>query len=122
MFRGVQAEAEELRSLAIYKDKIKGDWSSFDPLPPPMFTSKYFDLWVIRMLTFLWAKDLFEHWSNNPYDEICDDLALNFIKQGLGEKFLWKVVEDTTSNEAWKILEAEFGTKGSNQVEDSGVV
>jgi len=122
MFREVQAEAEELISLAEYKEEIEGDWSSFDLQPPPMFTSKYFDLWVIRMLTFLQAKDLLEHWSNNPYDEVCDDLALNFIKQGLGKKFLCKVVEATTSNEAWKILEAEFGTRGTNQVKDNRVV
>lgn len=74
MFREVQAEVDELRSLVEYKDEIEGDWSSFD-------------LWFIRMLNFLRAKDLLEHWSNNSYDELCDDLALNFIKQGLGEKF-----------------------------------
>ena len=40
----------------------------------------------------------------------------------MDEKFFCKVVEATTSNEAWKILEAEFGTRGSNQVKDSRVV
>ena len=96
------------------KGQIEGDWCSFDLLPPPMFTSKYFDLWVIRMLTFLRAKDLIEHWSNNPYDEVCDDLALNFIKQALDENCLCKLAEATTSKEAWKFLEAEFGARESD--------
>jgi len=53
MFREVQTEAEELRSLAKDKEEIEVDWCSFDLLPPPMFTGKYFDLWVIRMPTFV---------------------------------------------------------------------
>ena len=40
----------------------------------------------------------------------------------MDEKFFCKVVEATTSNEAWKILKAKFGARGSNQVEDNSVV
>jgi len=122
MLREIQARAEELRSVEEDKEEIEGDCCSFNLLLPPTFTGKYFDLWVIRMLTFLRAKDLFEHWYNKPCDEVCDDLALNFIKQGLDGNFLCKVVKATTSNETWEILEVEFGARGSNQVEDSSVV
>ena len=59
---------------------------------------------------------------NNPYDEVCDALALDFIKQGVDEMFLCKVAKATTSKEAWKILEAEFGARGSNQVKDHSVI
>jgi len=79
-----------------------------------MFTGEYFDHWVIKMLTFLRVKDLIEYESNNPHDEVCDVLALNFIKQVLDDNFLCKIEKATTSKEAWKILEAEFGTKGSD--------
>lgn len=44
-------------------------------------------------------------------------MALNFIKQLLDEKFLCNVEKATTSKEAWKILEAEFGRRGNNEVE-----
>lgn len=60
-------------------------------LPPPMFTGKYFDHWVIKMLTFLRAIELIEYESNNPYDAVFDVLALNFIKYALDEKCLCKV-------------------------------
>ena len=83
----VQVRAEELRSLADDREEIEGEWCIFDMLPPPMFTGKNFDLWVIRMLTFLRAKGLIEYHCNNPYDEVCDVLALDFIKQGLDEMF-----------------------------------
>jgi len=63
------------------------------------------------MSTFLRGKELTEYESNNPYDEVCDALALSFIKQTLDEKCLCKVEKATTSREAWNILEVEFGTK-----------
>jgi len=78
-----------------------------------MFTSKYFDFWVIKMLTFLRAKELIEYQPNNPYNEVCDALALDFIKQGLNDNSFCKVEKSTTSKEAWKTLEEEFGAKGS---------
>lgn len=79
-----------------------------------MFTGKYFDHWVIKMLTFIWAKDLIEYESNNPYDEVCDVFALNFIKQVLDENILCKITKSTASKEAWKNLEAEFRARGSD--------
>jgi len=66
------------------------------------------------MLTFLQAKELIEYQSNNPYDDVCDVLALDFIKQTLDEKLLCKVANATISKEAWKILEEEFGARGSD--------
>jgi len=79
-----------------------------------MFIGVYFDHWVIKILPFLRAKKLIEYQSNNPYDEVCNALKLNFIKRALEEKCLCKVVKATTSKEAWKLLEAEFGTKRSD--------
>jgi len=66
------------------------------------------------MLTFLRVRELVEYESNNPYDVVYDVLALNFIKQALDEKYLCRVAKATTSNEAWKFLEAKFGTRGSD--------
>ena len=80
MVREVQAVTEALRTLAEDKEEIEGDWCSFDLLPPPMFTRKYFDHWVIKMLTFLRAKELIEYESNNPYDNVYDASTMNFIK------------------------------------------
>lgn len=65
------------------------------------------------MLTFLRAKELIKYESNNPYDVVCGVLALNLIKYALDEKFFCKVGKAITSKEAWKILEAEFGTRES---------
>ena len=67
MVREVQKVAEELSNLVEGKEEIEGDWCIFDLLPPPMFTCEYFDHWVIKMLTFLRAKELIEYDSNNPY-------------------------------------------------------
>ena len=64
MFRDVQA-FEELRSLVEDKEEIESHWCSFDFLPRPMFTRKYFDHWVIKMLIFLRAKELIQYESNN---------------------------------------------------------
>jgi len=69
-----------------------------------MFTSKNFNFWVVKMQTFLRGKELIEHKSNNPYDEVCKDLVLDFIKQALDENFLNKVEKAISSQEAWKIL------------------
>ena len=80
MVREVQATTEKLRSLAEDKAKIEGNSCSFDLLPLPMFTGDYFDHWVIKMLTFFRAKELIVYDCNNPYDEVCNVLALNFIK------------------------------------------
>ena len=77
-----------------------------------LLTSKYFDFWVIKRLNFLGAKELIEYHSNNVFDEVYEALALNFIKHGLEDKFLWKVIKTTISKEAWKTLEAEFGVRG----------
>jgi len=66
------------------------------------------------MPTFLRAKELIEYESNNPYDEVCDALTLTFIKQTLDENCLCKVAKATTSKEAWKFLEAEFGARGGD--------
>ena len=114
MVREVYAVAEKLRNVAKEGEQIKGDWCTMDLLPPPMFTGKYFDHWVIKMLTFIQGKELIQYRSNNPYDEVCDTLALDFIKQGLDEIFLCKVEKAITSKEAWKILEVEFVTKESD--------
>lgn len=114
MFREVHATTEKLSSLAEEKEEIEVDQCSFHPLPPPMFTSKYFDFWVIKMLNFIQAKELIEHQSNNPYDEVCNVLSLNFIKRALDENFLCKVSKATTSKEASKILETEVVTKESD--------
>lgn len=106
MFREVQIVVEELRSLAKDKEEIKGDWCSFDMLRPPMFIGEYFVHWIIKMVNFLRAKELIEYKFNNPYDEVCDVLALNFVKQALDDKFLCKITKAKTYKEAWKILEA----------------
>ena len=66
------------------------------------------------MLACLRAKELIEYESNNPFDALCDVLALNFIKQTLDEKCLCRVAKATTSKEAWKFLEAEFDARESN--------
>ena len=63
---------------------------------------------------FFQSKELIKYESNNPYDEVCDALALNFIKQTLDEKCLCKVAKATTSKEAWKFLEAKFGARVSD--------
>jgi len=60
------------------------------------------------------SEKLIEYQSNNPYDEIFDALASDFIKYVLDEKFLGKVAKSTTSKEALKILEEEFGARGSD--------
>ena len=65
------------------------------------------------MKNFLQGKNLIECRSNSPYDEVCDALVLDFIKQESDEKFLCKVTKDTSFKETWKILEANFGTKES---------
>ncbi len=70
--------------------------------------------WVIRIITFIQAVELIKYESYNTYDAVCDVLAFNFIKQALDEKFMCKVAKATTSKEAWKILEEEFGTKLSD--------
>lgn len=57
---------------------------------------------------------LTEEESNNPYDEVCDALALDFIKHGSDEIFLCKVAKDTTSKDVWKLLEEEIGARGSD--------
>lgn len=88
MFREVQVASEELRSVVEEKQEIKVDCCRFDMLPPPMFNSKYFDHQVINMLTSLRAKELIVYESNNPYDEICEVLALKFMKQALDEECL----------------------------------
>jgi len=100
MAKEIQAAAEELRSLTEDKEEIEDDWCSFDLLPPPMFTSEYFDCWVIKMLTFLRAKELIEYESNNPYDAVCNVLTLNFIKYALDKKCSCKIAKATTSKEA----------------------
>lgn len=51
-----------------------------DPITLPIFTGKIFDFWVVKMQTFLLYKELIEYQSNNPYDEVCDALVLDFIK------------------------------------------
>ena len=80
-----------------------------------MFTGKYFDHWVIKMLAFIWAKELIEYESNNPCDKVSNCLILDFIKHALVEKFLCIFEKATSSNEAWKIMEEEFGAKGSEE-------
>lgn len=79
-----------------------------------MFIGKNFDFWVVKMLIFLRGKELIEYRFNNPYDEVCDALVFDFIKQAVDDKFLCKVAKAIASKEAWKILEAEFGTKKSD--------
>lgn len=53
IFREVQATVKELRTLEEDGEEIKVDWFNLYLLPPPMFTRKYFDHWVIKTLTFL---------------------------------------------------------------------
>ena len=107
----VQVGADELRSIAEDGEEIEGEWCMFDLIPPPTFTSKFFNLWVIKMINFLRTKDLIEYHSNLSYHEVCNALVLDLIKHGLDEMFLSKVAKSTTSKEAWKILEAEFGAR-----------
>ena len=63
------------------------------------------------MKTFLQCKELIEYQSNKPCDELCDILVLYLIKHALDEKSLCKVEKTTSSQEAWKTLEVEFGIK-----------
>ncbi len=60
-----------MRSLTEDGEEIDGYWRSFHILPAPMFTSKYFDFWAIKKLSFLRAKELIEYHSNKLYDEVC---------------------------------------------------
>ena len=100
----VQAGVKELRILVEDGEEMDGEWCSFDLLPPPMFTGKIFNFWVIRMLNFIRTKDLIEYQSNNPYDEVCDALLFDFIKHTLDDKFFYNVEKTTSSQEAQKIL------------------
>lgn len=48
--------------------------------------------------------------------------SIYFYKTNIGWEVLCKVTKATTYKEAWKILEAKFSARGSNEVEDSNVV
>lgn len=41
-------------------------------------------------------------------------LALSFIQQEMDETIMCKVEKNTTSKDTWKILEEEFGARGSD--------
>ena len=67
------------------------------------------------MKKFLRCKDLIEYQSNHPYDEVCDALVLDLIKNSIDERSLCKVVQATFSKEAWKTVEVKFGMKESDK-------
>lgn len=114
MFREVQAIAKELRTLVEDREEIEGDWCSMDLIQPPMFNGKIFGFSVTKIQTFHQCKELIEYQYNIPYDEVRDALVLDFIEEALDEKVLCKVEKARSSQEAWKILEAKFGTKESD--------
>lgn len=70
------------------------------------------------MQNFLQVKELIEYQFDNPYDEVWDALVLDFIKHVLDEKLLCKVEKVTSSKEAWKILEVEFGIKEADMQQE----
>lgn len=74
-----------------------------DMVTLPKFAIKNYDFWVVQKKKNLRCKELIEYCSSNPYDEVCDALILDLIKQALDENFLCQLVNSTSSQEVCNI-------------------
>lgn len=102
--------------------------SSFENPQIPLFTGENFEIWCVRMRTFLRSQDLWEivekGYSIEPlisfggggaeedhFKEIRkkDAKALCFLQQGISDTVFPKIMEATKAKQAWEILREEFG-------------
>lgn len=100
--------------------------SSFENPPIPLFSGENFEIWCVRMRTFLQSQDLWEIVETGCIIEPLspgggedqvqvkeirkkDAKALCFLQQGISDDIFPRIMEATKAKQAWEILREEFG-------------
>lgn len=99
--------------------------SSLENPQIPLFTGENFEIWCVKMRTFLQSQDLWEIvekgyiieplLSNGGEEDqikeirMKDAKALCFLQQGISDAVFPKIMEATEAKQAWEILREEFG-------------
>ena len=89
-----------------------------DLQPIPVFSSKDYEFWSIKMKTLISATGFFnlvENEYNEPYDEASDASSLYLIREAMEDNVFHVVVLATSAKEALECLRREFGVGGQQQ-------